>query len=172
MHFQNLPVVVAIAALLLPMPCSSAELNVPVAARLVSFLQPAPTGSIPAAIIYQPGNAASEAEAAQIERRIGRGLAVGRATIHVSRVSVSDLSALSGKRIAFVTSGIRSQAAVAAAASRGAILTITSDISCVQAGHCVVGVTGAKSQITVNRAAARAAKVRFGSAFLMLVKEI
>jgi len=37
----------------------------------------------------------------------------------------------------------------------------------------VVGITsGPKTQITVNRAAARAANIRFGSAFLMLIKEI
>lgn len=151
-----------------------AEINMPVAARVVSFVQPAPNGAIPAAILYEPGNAASEADAAAIERAVGSGLAAGRATLRTRRVPVGGLASLAGYRVAFVTLGLKAdQAAVAAAAARSSTLTITADQACVEAGRCVVGISSSpRVQITVSRAAARASNVRFGSAFLMLVKEI
>ena len=150
-----------------------ANLNVPVASRVVGFAQTAPSGVVTAAIIYEPGNAASEADAASIEQKVGGGMTAGRATIKVRRVPVSALGGLAGARIAFVTTGVRDQQDVAAAASHGSILTITSDLACVQAARCVVAITGgSQPQITVSRAAAKAANVRFGSAFLMLVKEL
>ena len=152
----------------------SAELNVPIAARVVSFLQPPPSGTMAAAILFEPGNAASEAEASAIERAIGNGLAAGRGAIRVRRVPIGAMGALNGYHVAFVTAGLRSQQGdIAAVAAKSSVLTISSDAACVQSARCVVGIsTVPKTQITVSRAAARAANIRFGSAFLMLVKEI
>lgn len=146
----------------------------PVAARVVSFLQPPPNGAIVAAIVYEPGDATSEAEAGAIERAVAGGIATGKGTIRTRRVSINALGGLSGARVAFVTQGLRSsQDNIAAAAARQSILTVTSDLACVQAGHCAVAVSSApRVQITVSRAACRAANIQFGSAFLMLVKEI
>lgn len=151
-----------------------AELNVPIAVRVVSFIQPTPTGIVNTAILYDPGDAASEGEAASIERAVGARLSVGRSIIRTRRVPVSAIGTLSGYQVAFVTVGLRTeQGSIASAANHSSVLTISSDRSCVQSGHCVVGVTASpKVQITVNRAAARAANIRFGSAFLMLIKEI
>lgn len=163
----------AAALLLLPV-SAGAELNVHIAARVVSFLQPPLTGAVQAAIIFEPGNAASEADAAAIERVVGSGLAAGRASLRTRRVPVAALGTLGNYRAAFVTAGLRGeQPAIAAAAARASVVTITSDQACVQAGRCVVGIAnGSRVQITVSRAAAKASNVRFGSAFLMLVKEI
>lgn len=161
-----------IASFGLAFPVASAELNLPVAARVISFLQPPPGGSIPVAIIYEPGNAGSEADAASIER--AGSVAAGKGTLRLKRVPVSALGGLSGMRVAFVTAGLRDAGGqIAAAAARQSILTITSDLGCVQAAHCVVAISSApRVQITVSRAASKAANIRFGSAFLMLVKEI
>ena len=163
----------AVVALGLAAPLS-AELNVPIAARVVSFLQPPPSGAMTAAILFDPDNSASEAEANAIERSIGSGLAAGRSAIHARRIPIGAIGSLSGYSIAFVTTGLRTeQGGIAAAAAKASVLTISSDPACVQASRCVVGITSTpKTQITVNRAAARAANIRFGSAFLMLVKEI
>lgn len=153
---------------------NAAELNVPVAARVVSFQQPAPAKSVSAAIVFDPADPVSVAEAGAIERQVGAGVAAGRTTVRVHRVPVSQLGSLSGTGVAFVTGGLRERHGdIAAAAQRFGILTITSDLSCVTAGRCAVGVsTSGKTQITINRAACKAARVGFGSAFLMLVKEI
>jgi hypothetical protein len=169
---KYLSVVGVSAALGLAMPLAAADLNLPVATRVISFLQPAPSGIIPAAIVYEPGNAASEAEAASIER--AGPLVAGKGTLRLKRVSVGALGGLAGVRVAFVTAGLRDQQGqIGAAAARQSILTITSDLACVQAARCAVAISSSpRVQITVSRAAAKAANIQFGSAFLMLVKEI
>lgn len=150
-----------------------AALSVPVAVRVIGFLQSPPKGPINAAILYEPGSAASEAEASAIEAAIGGGVAVGRGMLRVRRVPAGALGKLAGSQVAFVTAGIRDPQQMGEAAARAGILTITSDAGCVRAAHCVVAVSSApRTQITISRAAAKAANVRFGSAFLMLVKEI
>ncbi|KQN90085.1 hypothetical protein ASE95_15380 [Sphingomonas sp. Leaf231] len=166
--------ITAFCVLSLFAPAASATLNVPVAARVMSFVQPAPSGIIPVAIVYQVGNAGSEFEASEMEHALARSSVSGQASIRTRRVPVSNLSQLSGSRAAFVTSGLRNyQSELAETASAQAILTITSDTGCVVAGRCVVGISeGAKTQIVVSREAARRSRIRFGSAFLMLVKEI
>lgn len=160
------------AALAAGVPVAAADLNLPVATRVISFLQPPPAGVISAAIVYEPGNAASEAEAAAIER--AGPLAAGKGSLRLKRVPVGALGGLAGARVAFVTSGLReAQAQIAAIAARQSILTITADLSCVQAGNCAVAISSApRVQITVSRTALKAAKIQFGSAFLMLVREI
>jgi hypothetical protein len=152
----------------------AADLNVAVAARVIGFRQPSPAGPFIAAIVFDPGEAASEAEAAAIERSIGGGLPVGKGVLRVKRVAAGNLAGLAGTSVAFVTGGLRSrQDEIAAAAQRASVLTITSDLGCVQAGHCAVAVSSTpKVQITVSRSACKAARIQFGSAFLMLVKEI
>lgn len=155
-------------------PAIPAPLNIPVAARVISFVQPTPVGVVPVAIIYQPGNASSEAEAADMERAFSNGMKLGRANLRVRKVSVTSLSQLGGARAAFVTAGLRAfQDEVSAASAALSILTITADANCVEQGRCIVGISsGGRTQITVNKAAAKRSGVRFGSAFLMLVKEI
>lgn len=159
-------------ALMLAMPTGAAELNLPVATRVISFLQPPPSGTIPAAIIFEPGNAISEAEASAIEK--SGPLAAGKATLRLKRVPVSALGGLAGVRVAFVTGGLRDQQPqIAAAAARQSVLTVTADLACVQAGHCAVAIsTTPRVQITVSRTASKTANIQFGSAFLMLIKEI
>ena len=151
-----------------------AALNVPVAARVISFVQPTPAGLIPVAIMYQPGNAGSEAEAEEIERALPAGLIVGRASLRMRRVSVNELGHLTGVKAAFVTTGLRGfQDEIAAEAAARSILTITTDDACVRSARCVGRISSrGRTQITVSKAAAKRSRIRFGSAFLMLVKEV
>ena len=121
--------------------------NVLIAARVASFLQPGLAGQVTAAIIYQPGDAGSEREARAIERALG------------------------GARVAFVTTGTDYREIAAATAPRS-ILTISSDPACASQALCVVTISAtSRVQITVSRAATKAAKLKFNSAFLMLIKE-
>jgi len=152
-----------------------AELNAPIAARVLAFLLPPPRGAVEAAIIFDPQNAMSIADTAAIERAIGAGITVGPTVVRTRRIAITTLDNVRGVRAAFVTAGLRKeqQDAIAAVAVRESLVTITSDLPCVQAARCVVAIgSGPHVQITVSRAASRAVKARFGSAFLMLVKEI
>ena len=146
--------------------------NVLVAARVASFLQPGLDGQVTAAIIYQPGDAGSEREARAIEHALGGGLVVGSITLRPRRVAATALSELAGARVAFVTIGTDYREIAAATAPRS-ILTISGDPACTRAAQCVVTISATgRVQITVSRAAAKAAKLKFSSAFLMLIKEI
>jgi len=145
---------------------------VQVGGRVTSFVQPRVTGAVIAAIVYEPGNAASETEARSIERAMGEGIVVGSARLMPRRVSTSALHGLAGARLAFVTRGTNYRAIASATAPRS-ILTISSDPACAQAGYCVVAISAVpRVQITVSRAASRSANLRFNSSFLMLVREI
>ena len=147
-------------------------LNMPVASRVIAFVQPPLSGVVTAAIIFEPGNVASEAEAAAIEQEVGNGIAIGRGIIRVRKVPVGTLGSVPGIRLAFVTAGIHDQQQLSNFAARDGVLTITSDATCVQAARCVLSVSdNARIQITVSRAAAQASRIHFQSAFLMLVKE-
>lgn len=146
--------------------------NVLVGARVLPFLQPALSGSVTAAIIYQPGDVNSESEAQAIQQALGSGLAIGSLTLRPRTVPADALGALAGAKVAFVTRGINSRLIAAATAQRS-IITISSDPTCAQMGLCVVSISsGSKVQIIVSKAACAASKIKFGSAFLMLVKEI
>jgi len=143
-----------------------------VAARVASFLQPALDGQVTAAIIYRPGDTASEREARAIERGLGGGLVVGGITLRPRRVASNALGELAGARVAFVTTGTDYREIAAATAPRS-ILTISGDPACTREALCVVTISNkSRVQITVSRAAAKAAKLKFNSAFLMLIKEI
>lgn len=79
---------------------------------------------------------------------------------------------MTGAKVAFVTRGTDYQE-IASATARRSILTISSDPACARAGYCVVAVSSSpKVQIIVSKVASKAAKVKFGAAFLMLVKEV
>lgn len=145
---------------------------VQVAGRVATFLQPALSGQVVAAIIYQPGDSASESESRAIERALGSGLEVGSLRLKPRRVPMSTLDQLNGAKVAFVTRGTNYRA-VAAAAAPLSVLTISSDPTCARGGYCVVAITSnPRVQITVSKAAARTARLRFSSGFLMLIKEI
>ena len=144
-----------------------------VAARAVAFMNGAPTGAATAAVVYDPANAASKAEADAIHAVLSKGLKAGKAKLTSQLVSVADFSGLAGSKIAFLTGGLTpaQQADFVSNASAGT-LSISTDISCVDAGNCIVGVaTKPKVAIYVGKSAAAAAGVSFKSAFLMMVKE-
>lgn len=153
-------------------PAQMSESSVQVAGRVATFLQPALSGDVTAAIVYLPGSAASESEARAIEGALRGGLVVGALNLRPRRVPSTSLAGLAGAKVAFVTTGVNYQAVARAAASRS-ILTISSDPRCAQAGHCVVTIISRPNvQIVVSKAASQAAQLRFSSGFLMLVREI
>lgn len=146
--------------------------TVQVVGRVATFLQPSLSGQVTAAIIYQPGDPSSENEARAIERALGTGLTVGSLTLKPRRLAVGAIGDIAGAKVAFVTKGVNYREIAATMASRS-ILSIGSDPACMKAGLCVLQITSTPSvQITVSKAAAKAAKLRFSSGFLMLIREI
>lgn len=146
--------------------------SVGASARIVSFLAPALSGSVTTAIVFDPGNPASTAEAAQIENALKGGMAAGGAKLMPKKVPVTALGGLAGAKVAFITQGLAAHYGAIASNARG-VLTITGDKGCAAAGKCVVSITTAgKTDISVSKAARSASGLSFNSMFAMLAKEI
>lgn len=148
--------------------------DVQVAARTFGFLATKPTGSLTLAIVYAPAIADSKAEADALSGLLGSGLAAGGVTLVPSLVPVDQLAKLAGAGAVFVTAGLSAhQDAVFAAAKAAKLLTMATDMGCVQSGKCVLGVRAEpKVQIVVNKAAAEACQIGFQPAFRMMISEI
>jgi len=153
--------------------CAQAEdAAIQVSVRAISFLKPSLAGTVTAVIIYEPGDAESDKQARAIERSLATSRGTGPISLKAKRVPATSLDQLAGAKVAFVTRGTNYRQIAAASSSRS-ILTIGFDPACARAGHCVLTVTSRpKVQIIVSRAAATAARLRFSSSFLMLIKEI
>lgn len=143
-----------------------------VAGRSVLFLMPNLSGNVTTAIIYEPGDAASEKEARAIARSLSGGMNVGSLTLQPKRVASNGLEQLAGAKVAFVTRGTNYREIASATAARS-ILTLSLDPACTRAGYCVLAVSSdARVQILVSKAATSAARLKFNSSFLMLIQEI
>jgi hypothetical protein len=148
------------------------EDTIQVAARSISFLRPALSGPVTAAIIYQPGDPGSEREARTIEQSLARNGRIGSISLTPRRVASDTLDGLAGAKVAFVTHGTDYRQVGRAAAARS-ILTISFDMACVRDGQCVLAISSRPAvQIIISKAATTAAKLKFSSGFLMLIKEI
>jgi hypothetical protein len=145
--------------------------DIQVATRTIGFIEPALAGSVLTAIVYDKNNATSRSEAEQIRGLLLASGTVKSAIFKPQLVEVDALDGLANIRVAFLTSGLTAQqAAVFRETSRRGIITVSTDLSCVNAAHCVVGVSSSpKVQIIVSRAARAASNAKFGSTFLVLV---
>ena len=145
-----------------------------VASRALNFIQNKPSGTVAAAIVFDPANPASKASADAIAAIIGGGLKAGKISLTAKLVSVGDLGGLTGTKIAFVAEGMSAHfGAISSAATGAGIVVASTDVACVRSGQCALGVeTSPKVQIYASKSAASAAGVEFLPAFLMMVKEV
>lgn len=138
--------------------------------RAIGFMKDGPSGDVTTAVVFVPGNSASEAERDAIMGVVGSGLKVGNITLKAKASSVADAAA-SGARVWLVTGAAAAKMGQAGTAAKA--ITASADKACVEAGNCVLGIeTGTKVQIYVSRKAAEASSVAFESAFLLMVKEL
>lgn len=153
---------------------ATGEKDLQVAARALSFVNGMPNGPVKTAVLYDPANAGSKADAEAIKAWIEANPMAGKSKLVPTLVAANDAAGLADAKAAFVAEGSDGQfAAIAAAAASGKIVTISADMDCVRGGHCAVGVASSpRVEILVSRTAAAASGASFASAFLMLIKEI
>lgn len=146
--------------------------EIQVAARTLSFLDDGPSGKVVFAIVFDPSKPASVAEKDEVMSALGSGMAAGGATVVGRPVEFSALGSAGDAGAFYLTHGVNYVAAGAFAKSKK-ILSISSDMACVQSGACVMGVAATpKVEIVVNSAAAAAIGAKFKAAFKMMIKEI
>lgn len=148
--------------------------DVLVASRALNFITPKADGTVTAAIIYDPSDAASKADADALVATIGDKLKAGKVSLSAKLVDIANLGDLGGARIAFIAKNTANHhGAIANALASSGVLAASTDLSCVESGKCALGVrTSPKVEIFVNKAAAGAAGIDFLPAFLMMVKEV
>ena len=157
----------------LPSAYAMDELDLSVGLKTLALLDNKILGNVTLAIIYDPHLPDSQAEAASLQKIITGGLQVpGGLKFTAVMVSVNDLSKLSSAKVGIVTKGSCTTAVAETTASQG-ILTMTSDLDCVKANRCVLGIVFRPSvEIYFSRSAAEAAKVGFSQAFIMIAERV
>ena len=148
-----------------------------VAARSLAFLSQRPTGELRTVIIYAPDQDASRREAEAIASILSGSFTAGRVRLIATPpvlIAASNLSALDNKDVAFVTGSLGAwHAAIAEAAARRHIITVTNDLACVISGNCVMGVRSEpRVQVVINRKLADRSSIEFAPGFRLLVTEL
>lgn len=126
-------------------------------------------------IVYDPANAESKASAESIKAVLDRGVKTSEGEkVSGLLVPLSELGKSPKMSVAFVTPGVKDHFdAIGRMAAANNILTMTSDIDCVRANKCVLGIASKNVvEIYFSRAASEMAKVDFDSAFIMLIKKV
>ena len=149
------------------------KLDLSVGLKTLPLLTDKLSGTVTMAVVYDPANAASKSEADAVKAIADAGLeGPGGIKITAALVSTAELGKMAGAKLGFVTKGACTTAVSSASASNG-VLTMTTDLDCVKAGKCVLGVVSQPSvEIYYSKSAAEAAKIGFAQAFSMLAKQV
>lgn len=151
------------------------EQDLSVGVKTLPLLSNKITGTVKLAIVFDPVNPASRAEANGIKAILDGGFeAPGDLKLVGVMLPVADLGMLSGNKIAVLTSGLSGHYdTIRDAASSNGVLTMSTDLECVRANRCVLGIVSKPHvEIYFSKMAADAAKLGFEQAFTMLVKQI
>ncbi len=142
--------------------------------RAITFLEAPPKGAAEIGVLLNPSDPKSAEEAAAVQALIGAGLTVDQLKLTARLVPIADLSRTSGLAALIVlTASPEMLASVEAAGAGQKLLTISTDLTCVQRGACVMGArSDPKIEIFVNKPLAQAAGISFSTAFRMMIKEI
>lgn len=89
-------------------------------------------------------------------------------------VPTNDLNKLAGSRVALLTGGLsKYYEDINKIATSNSILTMSTDLACVRAGKCIIGIISKPMvEIYYSKSAAEAAKISFSQVFSLLVKQI
>ncbi|MAK64292.1 MAG: hypothetical protein CMF75_06045 [Maricaulis sp.] len=162
--------VLAGAVLSFPAMAETTQRDLEVIGRALSFVEGASGSDRTVAIVY---DAASEGEAQALASTMDGGLSAGRVTLNARLVPLAEAGSLGGSDAAVLLGAASGDAGVFSAASSAGVMTVSTDMGCVQSGNCVMGVQSAPSvRIVVNRSAADASSVSFAAAFAMMIEEI
>ncbi len=126
-------------------------------------------------IVFDPNNPDSKESADAIKAVLDNGVNTSEGVAVAGRlIPLSEINKLSEVSFAFITKGAKAHFdTIAQISASNRILTMTTDIDCVRANKCVLGIDSQNVvQIYFSRAASETAKIDFDSAFIMLVKKV
>lgn len=143
-----------------------------VAARIMGFLEIPVSGNVLLAIVFNPSDTASRAEATALADLGDKNLSAGDLTLRLCLVEQGRLATTAGYDAIFTTTGV-DQKLLGASLGQRHVPCLTRHLEQVQHGACTVAInTDPVVRIVVNAANAAADNVRFATAFRMMVVEI
>lgn len=160
-------------ALMQPAQAEITTKDVQVMTRALGFIEGGPSGNVDVAIVFAPGNAASEKDAETARSVIGDAFKAGSMTLKARMVPAADFDKAENVGAAILTSGLADRlGSIATVAKQKKLVTVSTEPACIDAGHCVMAVKSEpKVEITVSKAAAEAAGIKFAAAFRMMITE-
>ncbi len=151
-------------------------LDISIGLKILLLMKERYSGPIPVAVIYNPAVPSSVSDAESIKKNIDQGTGIPEELkFSAYLVSLNHAEKLAGAKVAFMADNLSSDgiSSVCDAAGKQGILTISSNINCVRANQCVVGIISKpRIEIYYSPLAAEASHLTFSSAFIMLVKPI
>jgi hypothetical protein len=165
-------ILAAIAGAIMSAPsfAETTQRDLEVIGRALGFVEGASGSDRVVAIVH---DAASAAEAQALAATLAGGLSAGRVTLTGRLVPSSDTAGMAGADVAVLLGSASGDAGVFGAASSNGVMTVSTEMACVEAGQCVMGVQSAPSvRIVVNQGAARSSSISFAAAFAMMIEEI
>ena len=137
--------------------------------RALSFIHSIPPGETEIAILYNPNNSESKAEALQLEKHLKNKVSVGKITLSGKRYPISQIPSLNNKKVVYLTQGTEKNSA---RILKSGTITISNNLACTENNQCVLAAkTDPKVQIHVSREAAAISQTRFDSTFRMMITE-
>lgn len=151
-----------------------AATDIQVAARALSFTASPPSGEVRVGIVYAPGNQRSERHARSLQALLTDGYTVGAIELHPVLLAHGDAASadvdlyfLSGHMTAAETP------ALTGGGKQSSAMCITTDITQVRDGRCILGVSSRpKIEVFVNRDAAAAQGITFSTVFRVMITEL
>jgi len=177
-HLRQAAIAGCAALFLIPsVACATDSLDISIGLRILLLMKEKYTGGpVPVAVVYNSAVPSSIADAENIKKSIEQGKGVPEELkFSPYLVSLDHADKLSGAKVAFLADNLTVDgvSSVCDTAGREGILTISSNISCVRANKCVVGIISKpRIEIYYSPVAAEASHLTFSSAFIMLVKPI
>jgi hypothetical protein len=149
-------------------------LDVSVGLKTLPLLTTRINGQINMAIVFDAAKPESRSDAEAIKAAVDAGLDVpGGARLVPMIVPLNELPKLKGANLIFLAKGVGPEAFVSVSQSAAAsgILSMSTDVTCVWANKCVLGIVSRPTvEIYYSRAAAAASHLGFSAAFVMLAK--
>jgi len=142
--------------------------------KILSLSKNLPAGRIELGVVYNASNATSKADFDAIKAMIGNGFKGPKHQITLKEVAPADI-ANSGTPVLFVTEGLDAgtQGKVAEIAKKNKVLTVSTDMTCVESGNCILGIDVSKGvKVLMNGNSYRNSGLKFDAAFEFMVKEI
>ena len=148
--------------------------DVLISVRTLIFLTSPPEGLSDFGVIYDPDIKESVMDKDAVYDAIDGGTPIGQAVIRTAPIPVAEIERIYGYKYLLITSGMDSYIPqIQKMVSGKGIVTISTNLSFVMSGKCVLGVTSDPNiKVILNRAAAKDAAVSFSTSFRMMIQDM